>query len=160
MLMVFVAMLVALVWIAPVERVNQSPETLIQPIVALAGLTAIVALMMLAYRNFSLVRGTVTLRYFQAYTAEAPAERIERPSRAYMNLLELPVLFYLVCVLMLITGKFDAVQVSLAWIFVSTRFVHAFIHIGFNHVPFRFTAFLAGFITLIVIWTRFASQNL
>jgi hypothetical protein len=77
------------------------------------------------------------------------------PARAYMNLLELPVLFYVVCLLMLSTGRFDSVQVSLAWLFVVTRYVHAFIYIGFNHVPIRLAAFLTGFFTLAVIWTRF-----
>jgi len=32
--------------------------------------------------------------------------------------------------------------------------------IGFNYVPLRFVAFLAGVVTLAVIWTRFAEQNL
>jgi hypothetical protein len=40
------------------------------------------------------------------------------------------------------------------------RYAHALIHIGFNYVPLRFAAFLAGVITLAVIWTRFAEQNL
>ena len=48
----------------------------------------------------------------------------------------------------------------MAWVFVITRYVHAFIYIGFNHLLLRFTAFLTGVITLAVIWTRFAGQNL
>ena len=90
----------------------------------------------------------------------APAEWVERPARAYMNLLEAPILFYVACALMLVTGKFDGTQVVLAWVFVLTRAVHAFIHIGFNYVPLRFTAFMAGSLTLAVLWARFAAQNL
>ena len=90
----------------------------------------------------------------------APAEWVERPTRAYMNLLELPVLFYVACLFMLTTGKFDSVQVSLAWLFVVTRYAHALIYIGFNHVPLRFTAFATGVLTLAVLWTRFAVQTL
>jgi hypothetical protein len=77
-----------------------------------------------------------------------------------MNLMEAPVLFYAACAFMLATGKFDGTQVALAWAFVLTRYVHALIHIGFNYVPFRFTAFLAGTVTLAILWTRFAAQNL
>ena len=76
------------------------------------------------------------------------------------DLLELPVLFYIACAFMLATGKFDRTQVALAWVFVLTRFVHAFIHIGFNYVPVRFAAFLAGSVTLAILWIRFAAQNL
>jgi len=133
---------------------------LIQPVVALVILTAIVILIMVVFRNFAFVRGAASGRYFKTFTTDKPDEWVERPTRTYMNLLELPVLFYVVCLLMLTTGKFDAVQVSLAYVFVITRYVHAFIYIGFNHVPLRFVAFMTGVLTLVVIWTSFAEQNL
>jgi hypothetical protein len=152
------AVLVAVVRATPAPVVQAA--ALIQPVVALVVLTAIVGLMMAVYRNVAVVRGAASARYFRTYTADSPAEWVERPARAYMNLLELPVLFYVVCLLMLVTGRFDSVQVSLAWVFVVARCVHAFIHIAFNHVPLRFAAFLAGVATLAVMWTRFAAQNL
>jgi hypothetical protein len=154
----FVAVLVAVVRTtsASAHIVQGAAAALIQPVVALVVLTAIVALMMVVYRNVALIRGMASARYFQTFTADKPAEWVERPTRTYMNLLELPVLFYVVCLLMLTTGSFDSVQVSLAWVFVMTRYVHAFIYIGFNYVPLRFAAFLTGVIALAVIWTRFA----
>lgn len=127
--------------------------------VALVVLTAAVAFMMVVYRNVAVIRGAVSERYFRTYAADKPAEWAERPARAYMNLLEFPILFYVVCLLMLTTGRFDSVQVSLAWLFVATRSAHAFIHIAFNYVPLRFTAFLAGVLTLAVMWARFAQQG-
>jgi hypothetical protein len=154
----FVAVLVAVARTAPEHGIQGT--ALIQPVVALVILTAIVSLLMVVYRNLAVIRGTASARYFKTFAADPPAEWVERPARTYMNLLELPVLFYVVCLLMLATGKFDSVQVSLAWVFVITRCAHAFIYIGFNHVPLRFTAFLTGVITLAVIWTRFAEQNL
>jgi len=45
-------------------------------------------------------------------------------------------------------------------VFVLARCVHALVHIGFNYVPLRFTAFLAGSVTLAILWARFAAQNL
>lgn len=154
----FVALLVGIVLTGPAPVVQDA--ALIQPVVALVVLTAIVFILMVVRRNLALIRGAASLRYFQTATVDQPAEKVERPARAYANLLELPVLFYAVCLLMLTTGTFDSVQVSLAWIFVAARYAHALIHIGFNYVPLRFTAFLAGATTLAVIWTRFAQQNL
>jgi len=139
---------------------GQKPEALIQPVVALFGLTALVWCLMVVRRNLATIRGKASLGYFQSFTSDAPAEWVERPARAYMNLLEAPILFYAVCAFMLGTGKFDSTQVALAWVFVLTRYVHAFIHIGFNYVPLRFVAFLAGSVTLAVLWARFAAQNL
>jgi len=158
----FVAVLVAVVRTtpAPARIVQGAAAALIQPLVALVVLTAIVFLMAVVYRNVAVIRGAASQRYFRTFSDDKPAEWVERPVRTYMNLLELPVLFYVVCLLMLTTGRFDAVQVSLAWIFVMTRYAHAFIYIGFNYVPLRFTAFLTGVFTLAVIWTRFAGQNL
>jgi hypothetical protein len=157
----FAAMLAGIVTAAPgASQFGQKPEALIRPVVALVGLTALVWCLMVVWRNLAFTRGQASERYFRALTSDAPAEWVERPARAYMNLLELPVLFYVACALMLVTGKFDGVQVALAWVFVATRGVHAFIHIGFNYVPLRFTAFLAGSVTLAVLWIRFAAQNL
>jgi hypothetical protein len=154
----FVAVLVDVVgWSTPAPVPGAA---LIQPVVALVILTAIVFVLMVVYRNLAVIRGAASLRYFQSATVDQPAEKVERPARAYANLLELPVLFYAVCLLMLTTGSFDSIQISLAWVFVAARYAHALIHIGFNYVPLRFTAFLAGAVTLAVIWTRFALQNL
>lgn len=157
----FVAILAAIVTATPeAAQFGQNPQALIQPVVALVGLTALVWCLMVAWRNLAVIRGKVPVRYFRTYASDAPAEWVERPTRAYMNLLELPLLFYVACALMLVTGKFDGAQVALAWVFVLTRCVHAFIHIGFNYVPLRFTAFFAGSVTLGLLWARFAAQNL
>ena len=158
---VFVAFLALIVSAAPETLpFPQDPEALIQPVLALVALTALVWFLMVLRRNIALIRRDVTQRYFQTYTSDAPMEWVERPARTYMNLLELPLLFYVGCVLMLVTGKLDNIQVALAWLFVATRYVHALIYIGFNDVPLRFTAFFAGSITLGVLWARFAIQAL
>jgi hypothetical protein len=159
-LALFVAVLAAVIGMTPVSAEVVRNVALIQPVVALVVLTAVATFLMVAYRNFAITRGVLSARDFRTVLGDKPAEWIERPARNYMNLLELPVLFYVVCLLMLATGKFDPVQVSLAWLFVATRYVHAFIHIGFNYVPLRFTAYFTGVLTLAVIWTRFAAQNL
>jgi hypothetical protein len=157
----FFAMLAGIVTLTPgAAQFGHEPQALIRPVVALVGLTALVWGLMVVWRNLAVIRGRVALRYFRSYASDAPAEWIERPTRAYMNLLELPVLFYFACALMLATGKFDGVQVALAWVFVLIRCIHAFVHIGFNYVPLRFTAFFAGSVTLGVLWARFAAQNL
>ena len=157
----FLATLVAVIRTTSVSSsTSPSAASLIQPVVALVILTGIVWVMMVIYRNVAVIRGAASERYFQSFTTAAPAEWVERPARAYMNLLELPVLFYVVCLLMLATGRFDAVQVSLAWFFILIRYAHAIIHIGFNYVPLRFAAFAGGAITLGVLWARFVSLNL
>src|SRR5262249_32739481 len=106
--------------------------------------------------NVSVAVGKVAMRYYQNYRDDVPPEWIERPARTFMNLLEVPVLFYVACLLMLSAQACDAAQVTLAWIFVATRLAHALIYIGINHVPTRFAAYVTGCVTLGVIWTRMA----
>ena len=136
-----------------------SSEALIPPVVALVALTALVWLAMVATRLTAVSRGAAPARYYRGYSGDPPPEWVERPARAFMNLLEVPILFYVVCVLMLVTGTADATQVALAWSFVAVRAVHAGIHIGVNHVPARLLAYLAGCLVLAAIWVRFALQQ-
>ena len=139
------------------EPTSLSPVELIRPVVALVALTGVVWALMVVVRNAAVLRGAASIGYYRGYTGAAPPEWIERPARAFMNLLEVPVLFYLVCVLMLVTQRFDSTQVTLAWTFVAVRAAHAAIHIGWNDVRVRFAAYLTGCLVLAALWFRFAS---
>jgi hypothetical protein len=156
----FTGVLTTVAEYSPGPAASAQPKALVAPIAALVALTGVAVMLMAGYRNFAFARGWASEQYFKAYTAAAPSEWIERPARLYMNLLELPVLFYVAALLMLVTRKLDATQVSLAWLFVITRWVHAFVYIGFNYVPLRFAAFFSGVLTLGVLWARIAAQAL
>lgn len=134
------------------------PNALLGPIFALVLLTVLVGIAMTLVRNLAVLIGKASVRYYQAYAAETPDERIERPARTFNNLLQVPMLFYVACSLLIATGRVDSIQVTLAWIFVISRVVHTFIYIAFNRVSYRFAAFFAGCITLTVMWARFAGQ--
>jgi hypothetical protein len=77
---------------------------------------------------------------------------------AYESQFELPVLFYLLVVLAIFTGKASLVFILLAWLFVAMRVVHAAVLVTHNHVPTRFRWFLAGATVLLVMWLLFAAQ--
>ena len=156
---VFCAFVAALVSHDAAIPETPDPRALLKPVFALVALTGGILLAAAVARNTAVFVGKATMRYYRAYASEPPAEWIERPARTYMNLLELPVLFYVVCILMIVTGRVDAAQVDLAWLFVVMRVVHAAIYLGINHVPSRFGSFVMGVITLTVIWTRFAVMS-
>ncbi|MCB1382735.1 MAG: MAPEG family protein [Notoacmeibacter sp.] len=72
------------------------------------------------------------------------------------NQYELPVLFY-ACVLSLhASGGVNVVTLVLAWLFVATRYAHAFIHVTSNRVRRRRMLFIMGFLILGVMWIAFA----
>lgn len=131
----------------------QSP--ILYPLFALVALTFIVLFWMANLRLGAIRRGEVKARYFKLNVGEIP----ERPAQAannFRNLFELPVLFYALVALLLITGKADAGQQALAWVFVASRYLHSFIHLSYNNVSHRFLAFLVGMLVLLAMWVKFA----
>jgi hypothetical protein len=71
---------------------------------------------------------------------------------AALNQFELPVLFYLLTVLSIITRDADLTFVILAWVFVLLRLVHAFIHVTSNNVRQRGLAFITAAFVLMAMW--------
>ena len=87
----------------------------------------------------------------------------EGPTKAancLANQFQAPVLFYLLVVLAIFTKQADLLFVIMSWIFVVTRLIHAYIHIGSNYVPHRFYAFAAGVAVLLIMWIIFAVRIL
>lgn len=73
-------------------------------------------------------------------------------SNNFDNQFQLPVLFYAAVLLTLMLGLTSWVEVALGWLFVSTRFIHAAIHVTTNHVVRRFAAYAAGLAVLALMW--------
>lgn len=80
---------------------------------------------------------------------------LRKLSNNYENQFQLPVFYYAVLALLLVTGLADGVAVVLSWIFVATRLVHTLIHTGGNVVLRRFQAFLAGLVIIVLMWAWF-----
>ncbi|MEE2775377.1 MAG: MAPEG family protein [Acidobacteriota bacterium] len=48
---------------------------------------------------------------------------------------------------------------TLAWLFVVARTLHAAVYIGFNRLAYRFALFASSCVVLGVLWIRFALQS-
>ena len=70
-----------------------------------------------------------------------------------MNLLELPVLFYVVCLMLYVTAGASSLAVSLAWTYVALRIIHSAIHLTYNRVSHRLAAFAISNAVLATIWS-------
>ncbi|MBI2715760.1 MAG: MAPEG family protein [Rhizobiales bacterium] len=86
--------------------------------------------------------------------------RVQQISNCYHNQFQLPVLFYALTILVIMTRHADFVFVAMAWLFVLTRLLHAYIHTGSNFVRHRFNAFLLGAVILLAMWVIFAVRIL
>jgi hypothetical protein len=86
--------------------------------------------------------------------------KVQQISNNYHSQLQLPVLFYVLTALAIVTHKADVLFVVLAWLFVASRLVHSYIHTSTNYVPQRFRAFAAGVFVLMAMWAIFAVRIL
>ena len=81
---------------------------------------------------------------------------VEAPGANLANLFELPVLYFALVPLLMLTRHADHLQVGLAWAYVALRAVHSLIHLGPNRVMARFSAYLASCLVLAAMWIIFA----
>lgn len=106
---------------------------------------------LLSKRRMALVRaGKVEAAQFRENRHEPGESLVVRNSIA--NQFELPVLFYVCCVLLYITNADNLVSLGLAWLFVALRCAHAIVHVTSNRLELRRALFMAGFATLALMW--------
>jgi hypothetical protein len=87
-------------------------------------------------------------------------EQIQKVGNSFENQLELPLLFYVVVILFDVAHVASLLSVILSWVFVATRFVHAYIHTGSNKVTIRGPAYGLGLFVLIAMWVILAIRIL
>lgn len=106
---------------------------------------------LLSFRRVGLVRaGKVQASQFRENRDEPGESLVVRNSIA--NQFELPVLFHVCCVLLYITEADNIVSLVLAWLFVASRYLHAFVHVTSNRIRYRRPLFMAGVATLGGMW--------
>ncbi|MCS0496313.1 MAPEG family protein [Ancylobacter sp. MQZ15Z-1] len=120
-----------------------------------------VALTFLVLVRLGSVRGAA-IRAGQVEEARAVIDdtawpvRVRQANNCLRNQFEFPVLFYVLVALALFTRQADLPFVVLAWLFVLSRIVHAWVHVTSNNIRLRFPAFAAGVVVLLVMWVLFA----
>lgn len=126
---------------------------------AMVFLTAVIGLMTLMARINSARAGKINPDYFKLMTGHEVPESVAVTSRAFSNQFEVPLLFYIVTILYLFLMPNDTLGFTLAWLFVFSRYVHAYIHLSYNHIIHRLIAFLLGFICVIIMWVNILMNN-
>jgi hypothetical protein len=132
------------------------PTRILAPMVALVGLTFVVLLSIPFACLRAALRGRVTVEDFRyGESAEVPVD-VRLPNRNYMNLLELPTLFYVLGLVLYVSGRGDETFVTLAWVYVGLRALHSLVHLSYNNVIHRLSVFAASNLLLASMWIRFA----
>jgi hypothetical protein len=93
-------------------------------------------------------------------SARSAAGELERTAAAdnFRNLFEIPVLFYLLCVALAVSGASTRGFVAAAWAYVALRALHSLIHVTYNRVVHRFLAYVASTLLLFGMWIAFFAK--
>lgn len=123
------------------------------PMFAMVILTFIVAFYLVSIRIHAVRSKLVSAGYFRLNKGphELPAH-IVAAANHFSNLFELPLLFYVTCMLVVSTNLQGSLMLGLAWAFVISRVVHTIIHLTYNNVVHRMLAFLVGGLCVLAMW--------
>ena len=99
----------------------------------------------------------VKLGQFRIYEGEFP-DRLRSARQQFQNMLEIPILFYLLCLLNIFFENYNQFDIILCWFFVVFRVIHFFIRLQnqktINVIP-RTLVFVISLIFLTIGWFSF-----
>jgi hypothetical protein len=132
-----------------------SNQAVLLPLLVQVALTFAIGFWMAFGRVAAIRSRTVHPREIALREANWPPHLMQLQN-AFLNQFEMPILFYALTILVLITKTGDLLFVVPAWVFVGLRFAHAYVHVTSNRVPRRGLLFLAGAGVLCAMWIVFA----
>jgi hypothetical protein len=125
---------------------------ILYPLLALAGWTGLVLMLIPVVRVRAGRRKEIVADDFKYGESPSVPPHVSLPNRNLMNLLELPMLFYVVCLMLYVTAGVSSRAVILAWAYVALRIVHSAIHLSYNRVLHRLAAFALSNAVLAALW--------
>src|SRR5687767_6005414 len=130
-------------------------QSLLMPLLAMVGLTLLVWLRLYMVRIPEMRSSRIHPQRL-AGSADKHLLKDTRASDNFINLFEVPVLFYVLVLGTLAVGLADSGFVLLAWLFVGLRALHSLIQCSYNRVMHRFAAYSLATLVLFVYLARLA----
>lgn len=127
------------------------------PVIVQIALIHLIYYFLFTRRQAAVKAGRVRLSQFRDNVTEPEETRFLRNN--LNNQFELPVLFIAGCIALYVTGNAGPVAVILAWLFVASRLVHAYIHLSrHHHMRYRIPAFVSGYAINGLLWLWLAAN--
>ncbi len=128
-----------------------SLQAVLSPLFVEVILTFALMLLMGKFRDNDYRSGAVKPQDIALREPKWPA-RTTQVAHSFSNQFELPVLFYVLTILELVTRQAGYVFVVLAWIFVICRLLQAYVHVTSNRVRRRGAFYIVGAAVLMIMW--------
>jgi hypothetical protein len=121
------------------------------PVLCLVLWTFLVLVQVPIRRFHAAFKGRVVASDFRyGESGHVPAD-VALPNRVFMNLVEVPTLFYVLCLILYVTGTVTPACVALAWLYFALRIAHSLIYLTYNHVVHRFAVFATSNLVVLAI---------
>lgn len=133
-------------------------DTIFYPMVAQGALIFSVFFVLLVRRMKAIFAGQSDMKYFLVFDGSGEPQKVTQAQRSFINQFEMPVLFFVVCLMASVFGKVDQMLVYAAWTYVGLRTLHALVHVTKNDVRARFSLFMLSNIALLFMWVWVALQ--
>jgi hypothetical protein len=124
------------------------------PMIAHVALVYGIYALMFMRRKSAVQAGKAKVSQFRENQSEPDESLFVRNNLA--NQFELPVLFHAGCLALFAVGGATFAAVVLAWLFVASRYAHAYVHVTSNRIRYRSQLFTVGFVVLAVMWAMLA----
>jgi len=132
--------------------VTLNPVHILFPIVAMVALVVFVVVRLARSRIRAVRKRDISVRFYELFQGSEEPDEPRAFSRHLTNLFELPILFYVACIVAYASVQVDLLLVLLAWLFVVSRYVHSYIHLTSNIVIYRFRVYGIGLALLVLMW--------
>jgi|APSaa5957512535_1039671.scaffolds.fasta_scaffold335383_2 hypothetical protein len=125
---------------------------LLYPMLTLILFTFICVFISIFARVHALREGHLKLHEFSLMNFSADQSAfVTKSSRNLDNLFQVPILFYICTILLMLLGDQNTYFLVLSWLFVGSRIINSLIHVTYNDFIHRLTAFMVGNSILFVI---------
>lgn len=130
-------------------------EIVFYPLILQVLLTFFVGFKLLQLRIKAVRQDGLNPRHFLLNRGGKIPDYLAKVDQHYINLFELPILFYLLVITLYVTQQVNLAQLILLWGFVISRLIHTSVHITFNALLWRLSTFIIGALLLFIAWIIF-----
>ena len=127
-----------------------SKDLIFLPVLIQVLLTIKQYILLLIAKKKAVAAGEVDLERRGLYDDAWPVSVI-KINNSIRSQYEIPVLFYVLVGILWALDAIGPIAHALAWVFVLSRFAHAYIHTGSNFVPHRLRFFSLGVFSVILL---------
>ena len=128
-----------------------TPASIFEPMLVMLLLTIVVWLWLFARRTAYMMANNIDAEQVKTpeQVQQLIPDHVSAPAHNFKNLFEVPVLFYVVCLMAVALNQVDGLLINCAWAFVILRALHSIVHCTYNRVMHRFLSYM---VSCLVLW--------